>query len=188
MFLQFYHRYATEAGFDFCMVEVSSDNGTNWQTVKSYDGTLSTWTQENVDITPFANGSTQMRIRFRLTSDAGVTGDGWYIDDIKLTGYCGTLVGISENPAIPKRFALSQNYPNPFNPSTTIKYQLPKESLVKITVFDVLGKQVGVLVNEKKNAGFYEVDFNSEGLASGLYLYKIEAGDFTDVKKMMLIK
>lgn len=188
VFLQFYHRYATEAGYDFCLVEVSSDNGTNWQTVKSYDGTLSTWTQENLDISQYANASTQMKVRFRLTSDGGIVADGWYIDDIKITNYCGSLVGILGNNQLPMTFALAQNYPNPFNPSTTIKYQIPKESVVKIFVYDVLGKNVATLVNEKKNAGYYELEFNASNLASGLYFYKIEAGEFTDVKKMMLIK
>jgi hypothetical protein len=188
VYLSFFHRYATEQGYDFCYVEVSSDNGTNWSTIAQYDGTLSTWTEQIFDITHYASGSTQMKIRFRLQTDPGLTFDGWYVDDIKLTGYCGTLVGITGGSELPGTFALAQNYPNPFNPSTVIKYQLPKESLVKITIYDVLGKTVATLINEKKSAGYHQLEFNASGLASGLYLYKIEAGSFTDVKKMMLIK
>jgi uncharacterized repeat protein (TIGR01451 family) len=188
VYLSFFHRYATEAGYDFCYVEVSSDNGASWNSVAQFDGTLSSWTQESYDITQFAGGSTQMKIRFRLQSDAGLTADGWYVDDVKLTNYCGTLTGAPGSSQLPAVYSLGQNYPNPFNPSTVIKFQIPKESQVKITVYDVLGKNVATLINEKKSAGYHQVEFSASGLASGLYLYKIEAGSFTDVKKMMLIK
>jgi carboxypeptidase T len=189
VYLSFWHRYATEPGYDFCLVEVSSNNGSTWQQASSYNGSLTTWTQVTLDITQYAAASSQLKLRFRLTSDAGLTADGWYVDDVKLTNYCGTLTGISgNNNGIPFKYALEQNYPNPFNPGTMIKYQLPKESHVKITVFDILGKNVATLINEKKTAGFYEVQFDASKYATGLYLYKIEAGDFSEVKKMMLIK
>jgi hypothetical protein len=187
--LSFFHRYAVETNFDYCMVEVSSNNGNTWQPAAEYTGTLSTWTPQTIDITRFANRSTQMKIRFRVVSDAGSVADGWYVDDIVINTYCvGTITGISNNNGIPSVFALEQNYPNPFNPTTDINYQIAKESPVKITVFDILGKNVATLVNEKKTPGFYKVEFNASNLASGLYFYKIEAGDFTDVKKMMLVK
>src|SRR4030095_16448044 len=187
--LSFFHRYTVETNFDYCMVEVSSNNGNTWQPAAEYTGTLSTWTQQTLDITRFANRSTQMKVRFRVVSDAGVTADGWYVDDIIINTYCtGTITGITNNNGIPSVFALEQNYPNPFNPSTGIKYQIAKESFVKITVYDILGKNVATLVNEKKSAGFYNVEFNASNYASGLYFYKMEAGDFTEVKKMMLVK
>ncbi|HMT12048.1 MAG TPA: T9SS type A sorting domain-containing protein, partial [Ignavibacteria bacterium] len=122
-------------------------------------------------------------------SDDGVVGDGWYVDDVKLTNYCaGTPVGIGQNTGIPLQYGLDQNYPNPFNPSTYIKFQLPEGGNVKITVFDILGKEVASLINEKMEAGYHNVEFNASDLASGLYIYKMESGNFTDVKKMMLIK
>lgn len=188
VYLSFWHRYATEPGYDFCYVEVSSDNGSNWQQVTSYNGSMTTWTQVTLDITQYALGSSQLKIRFRLTSDAGLTADGWYIDDVKLTNYCGALVGIVGNNNIPFEYALEQNYPNPFNPSTLIKYQVPVATNVKITVFDILGKKVATLVDQKKEAGYHEVEFSGLDLASGLYIYRIEAGNFSDVKKMMLVK
>lgn len=189
VYLSFWHRYATEAGYDFCYVEVSSNNGTTWSQVASYNGTMTTWTQQTFDITALAGGSTQVKIRFRLTSDAGLTADGWYIDDIKLTNYCGTLVGTNGNfTGVPNRFALEQNFPNPFNPVTTIKYQVPRSSFVKITVFDLLGREVSKIVNKNVEAGYHTAEFDGSNFASGMYLYKIEADGFTDVKKMMLIK
>ncbi len=86
-FLSFWHRYNTEAGYDFCFVDVSADNGASWQTVTSFNGVQSSWIQQNIDITSFANSSTQLKIRFTLKSDGGVVADGWYIDDVKLINY-----------------------------------------------------------------------------------------------------
>ncbi len=90
--------------------------------------------------------------------------------------------------AIPKEFALHQNYPNPFNPTTNIKYDLPKGSLVKIAVYDITGRLVAMIVNSYMMAGYHEATFNAVNLASGVYFYKIEAGTFTDEKKMVLVK
>ena len=87
-----------------------------------------------------------------------------------------------------KVFSLSQNYPNPFNPSTVINYGIPKTSMVKITVFDILGREVGTLINDLQQPCSYSVKFDASNLASGVYMYKIQAGDFTDTKKMLLVK
>jgi hypothetical protein len=91
----------------------------------------------------------------------------------------------SPNPEI---FYLFQNYPQPFNPATTIKYQIPELSFVKLTVFDLLGNEIVTLVNKKKQRGIYEVNFNADGLASGVYIYKLTAGNFTASKKLILLK
>ena len=96
-FLSFWHKYNTEAGYDYCYVEVSSNNGTTWQTVNSYNGVLSAWTLQSFDITSYANSSSQMKVRFRLQSDAGVVADGWYVDDIKITNYNPLINSIVTN-------------------------------------------------------------------------------------------
>ena len=80
-------------------------------------------------------------------------------------------------------FQLHENYPNPFNPSTTIRYELPKASIVRLSVYDILGREVSVLVNERKNAGAYQVKFDAAGLASGLYLYRLTAGSFVQTRR-----
>ncbi len=85
-------------------------------------------------------------------------------------------------------FSLEQNYPNPFNPRTEIRYQVPRVSDVKITVFDVLGRAVAMLVNERKAPGSYEVTFDASGLASGVYLNRMEASGFVQTRKMLLIR
>lgn len=102
----------------------------------------------------------------------------------------GTVTGVT-NPEQTLSYSLSQNYPNPFNPSTIISYSVAKESFVSIKVFNILGREVATLVNSKKIAGNYQVEFDSRdhnNLSSGLYFYKIQAGEFTDLKRMMLIK
>jgi carboxypeptidase T len=96
--LSFNHKYATEAGYDFCILEASSDNGTTWQPVANYSGTLSTWTQQTFDLSSYANSSAQFKIRFRLTSDANITADGWYVDDIHLSGY---MINSTPVPSLP---------------------------------------------------------------------------------------
>ncbi len=88
----------------------------------------------------------------------------------------------------PIEFALFQNYPNPFNPMTTIKYSVPKTVLVKMNIYDILGREIIVLINEVKTPGNYEVDFNASNLSSGVYFYRIQAGDFLSTKKMLLVK
>ncbi len=100
------------------------------------------------------------------------------------------LVGISNNNGTPDGFSLSQNYPNPFNPSTNIKYNIPVSGFVTLKVYNILGNEVANLVNTNQTAGEYSIDFNTSSLnlSSGVYFYKLTAGEFTDVKKMSLIK
>ena len=102
----------------------------------------------------------------------------------------GGTVGIDEQETeeIPTTFSLSQNYPNPFNPTTTIKYSIPNAGLVTLSVFNILGEQVKTLINQEMSAGNHTVQFNASGLASGIYLYRIQAGSFIQTKKMILLK
>jgi len=105
---------------------------------------------------------------------------------------CGVNItpisGIAPVSNIPDKFSLSQNYPNPFNPTTTINFNIPTKEFVILKVYNVLGKEVATLVNETKNEGSYNVDFDGTNLSSGSYFYKIEVGDFVDTKKMLLVK
>ncbi len=98
------------------------------------------------------------------------------------------VTGITNETGIPETYDLSQNYPNPFNPSTTIKYNIPKAGNVKLVVFDALGREVATLVNGNIQAGSHSVDFNASGLSSGVYFYRLVAGDFSEIKKMMILK
>ncbi|MCF8241993.1 MAG: T9SS type A sorting domain-containing protein [Melioribacteraceae bacterium] len=97
-------------------------------------------------------------------------------------------VGVNELDAIAHKFDLSQNYPNPFNPSTLISFSIPEAGLVTLKIYNILGQEVATLVNRDMTTGSYEVEFNASKLASGLYLYKLDAGNYTATKKMMLLK
>jgi hypothetical protein len=99
-----------------------------------------------------------------------------------------TGVEDQSEPTLPTRFVLEQNYPNPFNPRTVIRYQLPEVSDVKLIVYDILGRGVTVLLSERKEPGAYEVIFDGGGLASGVYLYRLTAGSFSDTKKFVILK
>jgi hypothetical protein len=114
--------------------------------------------------------------------------------------YAGLVGGIWKRPisemvttvsppptGVPTNFVLFQNFPNPFNPNTTIKYALPRVSQVSLTVYDILGRQVSVLVNERKEAGVYEVKYDGSNLASGVYFYRLQAGDFVATKRLLLL-
>ena len=119
-----------------------------------------------------------------------------------ISGAAWVLSGITstedEEELIPKMFLLTQNFPNPFNPSTTIQYAIPNRSCVTLKVYDVIGNEVVTLVNEEKPAGTFEVEFSAKGgsafdgdesqLSSGMYLYRLQAGDFIETKKMILLK
>ena len=102
-----------------------------------------------------------------------------------------TFIGDEENNfSQPKDFLLQQNYPNPFNPSTSIQYTISSTQFVTLKVYDLLGREVATLVNEEKPAGLYNAQFtmNNVQLSSGIYFYKLQAGDFIETKKMILLK
>ncbi len=89
---------------------------------------------------------------------------------------------------VPQKFNLSQNYPNPFNPVTKINFDLPKDAKVELTVFDMPGREIATLINEQKTAGYYTVEFNASQFTSGIYFYRLVSGDFSMVKKMVVLK
>jgi len=128
------------------------------------------------------NGSWVLAIDDLASGDSGV-----------LKAWClvlryQTIVGGIQTIEIPNYYSLAQNYPNPFNPTTSIKFSVPTPEMVTLKIFDVLGREVAVLVNEMKQPGFHTVDFDASSLASGIYFYRIDAGQFTSVKRMVLVK
>jgi len=115
-----------------------------------------------------------------------------YLDDLKIEKV--EAVDVKEKNSLPYQFSLNQNYPNPFNPVTNIEYTIGSQSgseidqSVSLRVFDILGKEIATIVNEKQAPGFYRVKFDGSRLPSGTYLYKLTADGFTDVKKLLLLK
>ncbi len=136
-----------------------------------------------------------------LTRDLGLDSIGYHFDfgntDVILKGCIidgvvygdTTVVSVEdENPEMPKEFSLSQNYPNPFNPSTNIQYAIDSRQYVSLKVYDILGKEVAILVNEEKLAGNYKITFDASSLPSGIYFYQLQAGSFVQTRKMVLLK
>ncbi len=120
-----------------------------------------------------------------LTDQSWMRPDAWgYLEVINGP----TSVNDAVENTLPTVYSLSNNYPNPFNPTTKIKYDLPRESMVTLKVFDVLGREVTTLVSQNQKAGYYEVNFNASQLATGVYIFRIQANDFVQTKKMMLVK
>jgi flagellar hook assembly protein FlgD len=109
---------------------------------------------------------------------------GWGEKNIRVYDLTVTDVRKGE---IPLSYSLTQNYPNPFNPSTTISYQLPASGFVTVKVYNILGKGIATLVNEKQEAGVYQVQW-TPNVSSGVYFYQLQAGGFTEVKKMVFTK
>ena len=109
-----------------------------------------------------------------------------YLDDITLYYVPVGITHISSE--VPSKYNLSQNYPNPFNPTTNIKFDIPKNEFATMKVYDMLGKEITTLVNEKLNAGTYSVDWNASEYPSGVYFYRLQTDSYTEVKKMILTK
>ncbi len=176
---------------DSGVVEISRNRGETWLPVLTLSSNThpewaagqNVWFEKNISLSAFNTDT--IVTRFRLLSGASGGGFGWLIDDIALSqGTLSTHLQTSK----PYRFALEQNYPNPFNPTTTIQYELASPSEVKLRVFDVLGREVALLVNARQSAGRYRAEFNATALSSGIYFYRLETQDFTQTRKMFLVK
>lgn len=149
---------------------VSFNKGLSWQTLGSGLPVVSVYDLKIHPVTNYLIAGTHGRSMYRLNLN-------------QLTG-----IDQKHNRPIAESYKLLQNYPNPFNPATTISYSLPRNSLVKLTVFDIQGKEVKSLVNEVKSAGSYQVEFNATNLPSGVYLYRLEAAGYSETKKLLLLK
>ncbi|NNG26350.1 MAG: T9SS type A sorting domain-containing protein, partial [Ignavibacteriaceae bacterium] len=120
------------------------------------------------------------------------SGGGGTLSNIYRTtnGGHGGIVSVDENQSklMVSNYILEQNFPNPLNPTTTIKYQIPELSFVTLKVYDVLGNEVETIVNEEKQTGSYDVEFDGTELTSGVYFFRLQAGSFVETKKMVLMK
>ena len=200
---EFAVKFATEPGYDYARIQISTNAGSTWTNLSgrytktlgglpSYAG-IKYWVFEQINLTPYIGQN--IKLRFYYYTDSGTPGDGIYIDDFRIVDYKDYINGIvSIGGEIPSKYNLFQNYPNPFNPKTQVRFDVPKSGFVKLTVYDLLGKEVTKLVNEFKIAGSYLVYFDanqgisSTPLSSGIYFYKLESGNFIDVRKMTLLK
>lgn len=179
--------------------DICSDNGGSGEDVLTFfvdGGTAVTtaafyppWTNTAGPEVAMGNfGATNIQGNWILEIGDDAGGDtgsliGW---GLRFNGAVQNIEPISNN--VPGQYQLYQNYPNPFNPVTNIRFDLPKASNVKLVVYDILGREVKTLINEFQNAGSYEFKFDASNIASGTYFYRIEAGDFMEIKKMVLVK
>lgn len=186
--LRYYRRHVIDVT-DTCYVE-ASNNGTTWSVLAKYTGNKTTFTKEDISLNNFIGaGNSDVKIRLRFKSDAAGQKDGIYFDNIEILTNDLIINAVAENNSvIPEAYSLQQNYPNPFNPSTTIAYVLPSEGHVLLTVYDLLGRKIMDVVNEVQQAGVHKVQFDAAKLSTGIYFYKISAGNFSAMKKMLLLK
>jgi len=140
-----------------------------------------------VDMTGIGNRTVRLKLLVNTDADCEYSLSKRYADEDMLGKSQRKKVKYQGSNAVTD-YALEQNYPNPFNPSTKIKYQILRNGFVTLKVYDILGKEVATLVNKQQQSGRYEVNFNAENLASGVYLYRIKVNDYVNVKKMLLIK
>ncbi|MBK7632626.1 MAG: T9SS type A sorting domain-containing protein [Ignavibacteriales bacterium] len=180
----------------FTSVVRDNDVTLNWKTATETNNSsfvVERKSNHNSQFTQIANipgrGTTTEPVSYSYTDVDLVAGTYTYrLKQIDLDGTFDYIGSIEVEVVPPKVFALEQNYPNPFNPTTTIKYSVPTSGLVNLSIFNVLGEKVTDLINKEVEAGSYELNFNASNLSSGVYFYKLEAGSFTSIKKMMLIK
>jgi len=151
----------------------------------------STVTNEEWKAISFVNGHGTTTERQTYSFNDENISAGKYLYRLKQFDYNGMYEYSNEIEVVvsaPDKFALNQNYPNPFNPSTSIEFQLPKESFVTLKIYNILGVEIATLVNEQKAAGFHKINFDAAGLTSGLYIYKISTLNFEQTRKMLLLK
>ncbi len=191
------------SGWTTAMTGTYSVPGTGWQYIDMtapyfvYNGTSNLLIEVCYDNTSYTSYSTvnstaaaNMTYGYYTDNSAGCTMTSGAVQANRPNVcFVLTATGTGNNTTvIPTRYELGQNYPNPFNPTTKINFAIPKQGLVTMKIYDVLGREVRTLVNEVKQAGNYTVDFNASEFSSGVYFYKLQAGEFADIKRMILVK
>ncbi len=188
---------------DSLIIETSADAGTSWtRLIETYQSptlssgvnstqiisTVSTTTSFTPTASQWATKVFAMpvgtnKVRFVAKS---AFGNNLFIDDIT----SGTITGVGSQVTlnVPQKYELFQNYPNPFNPSTKINFDIPKAGIVTLKIYDLTGREITQLVNDNMSAGNYSIDFNAANIASGVYFYRLEAADFVQSKRMVLLK
>jgi hypothetical protein len=198
--IEYFVKWATERNYDYARFQVSSNYGGTWTSIAgkytesfggqpSYHG-IQSWVSESFNLNSYIGQ--KLLVRFFYYTDNGIPGDGIYFDNFRVVNYTDGPVGITSNEnEIPEVYSLHQNYPNPFNPSTTIRFSIPSNGggdVVNLNIYNSIGQLVVSLIDKKLAAGNYELVWDASAYPSGVYFYKIQIGNFTDMKKMVLIK
>ena len=187
----------------YCSDENGCDS-TYWNSLDTNDAIPNpnpyTFSNDTLTIDLFFGNTWQHPISFECDGNVVTTGDttvtwwsSWWRVGYDISECEGQELALTNATKYPETFKLSQNYPNPFNPVTSLRYDLPEDGLVNITVYDMMGRVVKTLVNSSQTAGYKSVQWNAtndrnEPVSAGLYLYTIQTGEFRQTKKMVLIK
>jgi M6 family metalloprotease-like protein len=175
-------------GHDTTYCEISV-NGGNYTLLKflSANDVESSYHKELFNLSQYSGSD--IKIRWRDVGDESLETQGTALDEVKIISIPPPNGILEEsNSVLPSRFSLKQNYPNPFNPTSTISLEIPYKLFVHLKVYNILGKEVATLVNQEKQPGYYSVEFNANNLPSGIYFYQLKAGNFNQVRKMILLK
>ncbi len=184
--LQFKTRYHMQEGRDNCRIDIQVSMG-NWMPVDTLTGHQDEWIQMTIPLEGFPAFSST-RLRFTFFSDASVNDEGFYLDDVIVLDDVISSVEEERVVVVPGEVTLEQNWPNPFNGETKIRFSLPSRDRVRIAVYDILGRQVALLLDEERSAGVFDVYWKPERLASGIYFARLEAGTARQTRKMLLLK
>jgi carboxypeptidase T len=200
--LRFLARWDIETNYDIFRVEISTD-GSTWtplagrhtatgsgsgrQSISQpgYDGIQHEWVEEVMDLDAYVGRD--VLLRCILETDASMTREGVFLDNIRILTYDAPLTDVPET-ALPMAFILQQNYPNPFNPTTTLGFSLPRVSPVRLVLYDMLGRELVTLAEGIRHAGSYEVVVNASGLASGVYFCRMTADGFSAVRRLVVLR
>ena len=207
----FWHWYQIQSHFDGANVRVSI-NGGPFQIVHPLGGYTepsiyngfgnplaaqpgfsgvggTSWQKATLDVEGYALVGNTIAIRFDFGADNSIQYPGWYIDDFASDGFgFSGPTSADDGDHVPTRVHMEQNYPNPFNPSTTIRYAIPTSQHVSLKLFDVLGREIAVLVDELQDAGLHGVTLQSADFSTGVYFYRLQTGLFSETKKLLFLK
>lgn len=193
--MSYWTRHFIQAN-DFGYVEISTDSGKTWKQLgEAYTGIQSSWIKQSRSLTDYCgHGFNDVRIRFRLATDATLGSLGWFLDDIEIYP-CEVTSAIEHhyNIDLLNNYILFDNYPNPFNAQTNISFQLPTTAHVKLIIYNVLGQRITTLAEKSYHAGSHHIvwdgkDTKGNVVPSGVYFYKLQSNEFSQVKKMLLLE
>ncbi len=189
--VSFYYQGVIQDGIDFLYFEYSTNGGTSWEQLPNpITGSFFNYTEYTADLSGLG-GQPDVRLRFHLVTSGSGRREGIFIDDFTIT--LGPTDIEDDTPVTPVSFDLFQNYPNPFNAETRISFSLDDNEFTRLTIYDLLGRQVKTLISGELPTGIHEViwdgtDRNGKVVSSGIYLYRLESGSKSHVKRMSLLK
>ncbi len=186
-YVEFYAGYSTQwLNAATMKMHISTNDGVNWTELWSAenDGQGWLWRKKTIDLSVYKN-KMGLKLAWQYV---GNDGDLAGLDGVEIVGYQYTTDVEDDNSQIPNKFVLEQNYPNPFNPTTVISYRLPVTSNITIKVYDILGNEIATLVNEVKEPGSYNIKYDASLLSNGIYFVTMKAGNYTQTKKIVLVK